>query len=102
MTIILKILLPTILVVATVIAAETGVKKIKAAEESLTCYACEISNSTEKSCNLTYKCDTNDFCETLISRVDGHDLAVILSCASQEKCQAENSAKTLDDCEISK
>lgn len=68
----------------------------------LKCYNCEISNSTERVCNFSYQCATNDFCETLISRVDGHDLSIILSCATEEKCLVERSIKSLGDCDYSK
>lgn len=75
---------------------------VDAGIDNVTCYGCEISNSKENLCNLSYQCAANDFCETIISRVDGHDLNIILSCATEEKCRSESSVKTLGDCEYLK
>jgi hypothetical protein len=52
---------------------------------ALTCNGCEVMNETE-SCNFSYKCPKGtDYCETLVSKVEGV-YSVILSCATMEKC----------------
>lgn len=102
MEVVLKILFSTLLVATTVTAKEAAGNDTKIAKDVLKCYGCEMSNFTTKSCNFSYACQTNDFCETIVSRVDGRELNVILSCASEEKCLAEKTNKSLGDCDISK
>lgn len=100
MKIVVKILLTLLFFGFTVIANHD--KKSKESDDVLKCYGCEMSNFTGKSCNFSYECQSHEFCETLISRVDGHELTVVLSCASEERCLAENSIKSLGDCNTSK
>lgn len=55
--------------------------------EAITCMGCEIENAT-RSCNFSYECVDTEFCETLVSKVEGI-YSIILSCGTMEKCGSD-------------
>ncbi|CRK91103.1 CLUMA_CG004791, isoform A [Clunio marinus] len=53
---------------------------------AISCMACEVKNSTEE-CSLSYACpDGVEFCETLVSKIEGV-YSIIFSCPSMDHCE---------------
>lgn len=65
---------------------------------ALNCMGCEITNSSE-ACNFSYTCPKGiEYCETLISKVEGN-YSIILSCATMEKCGENSQDQGFDQCD---
>lgn len=65
---------------------------------ALTCMGCELSNSSD-TCDFSYTCpDGVEFCETLVSKVEG-SYSLILSCATMKKCGNYSDDQGLDKCD---
>lgn len=69
-------------------------------EAALTCRGCELTSN--QTCDFAYKCDDQvDYCETLISKVDGQ-YSLIFGCGI-DKCKeyGKNSTNAgLDKCDF--
>ena len=69
-------------------------------EAALTCRGCELTNN--QTCDFTYKCDDHvEYCETLISKVDG-SYSLIFGCGI-DKCKGYGKNTTdagLDKCDF--